>query len=114
MTLDRLPKKLQKAVYELTQDEEFQKHFAEDKVLDELTQKLNETRMKYNEAYAKYDQKVCQLVVDWLFKHRDVSFSFLRFKLTNEKMKEVFRNLLIERMKSNSEFLRLEFEDDDE
>lgn len=65
MTLNRLPENIQKEIYNLTQDEQFQKLFAEDKVLDELfgdkTPAVNSDELTYEQDY-----RICQLVANYL------------------------------------------------
>ena len=106
MTLNRLPKKFRQAVMELTENEEFQKIYAEDKVLNEVCDRKDEAMKNYNELYAKADQRACQLVVDYILEHNDITVGFFRIKLTSEKLKKFLRKCLIESMRSEGDSLR--------
>lgn len=58
MNLNKIPPDTQKLILELEEDEEFQKLFAEDKVLNELEEQGKEE---------EFDLRMCQLIADYLF-----------------------------------------------
>lgn len=95
MTLKKLPKKIVKEIEALTEDEEFQKIWGEDKELDELIEQFDLTRDAFNELSDKLEQKKCQLVVDYILDTKKFD-SILFF---SPKMKKIVRDILIKKMK---------------
>ena len=85
MNLNTLPKQIQEMIAELTTDEEFQKLFAEDKVLNELEEQGNKK---------EFDYRVCQLVVDYLITKGKIVPDGIIGKL----LLKFFRELLITTM----------------
>lgn len=117
MTLKNLPENFKKAIYELTKDEEFQKIYAEDKVLDELLDKEAKAADEYLEFYKKADQRSCQLVVDYLLEHKELCFGFFNIKLmrvTNNKILGFIRNYLINKLRDSEQRIRATIIGDDE
>lgn len=64
MNLNYLSDGMRKKVLALIEDEEFQKLFAEDNVLNELQGKQNEKMLDY---------RMCQLVVDYLISKKKIN-----------------------------------------
>ena len=80
MTLERLPEEIQKEIFNLTKDEQFQKIFAEDEVLDKLlgdtTPAVNSNTLTYQQDY-----RICQLVANYLVDNNklwDIKMNWIR------------------------------------
>lgn len=108
MILKNLPKAIQKKIQALTDDEEFQKRFSEDKELDQFDEEFTLAREAYIATFNKREQRMCQLVVDYLFEKKKIKGLDLIFP----KWKEVCKESLIRKMKEDPEKIR--YEDDDE
>lgn len=108
MTFRKLPKAIQKKIQALTDDEEFQKRFSEDKELDQFDEEYMLAREAYIATWNKREQRMCQLVVDYLFEKKKIKGLDLIFP----KWKEVCKESLIRKMKEDPEKIR--YEDDDE
>lgn len=117
MTFKYIPANFRKAIYELNKDEEFQKIYAEDKVLDELLDKEAKAAEEYLEFYKKADQRSCQLVIDYLLEHKELCFGFFNIKLmriTNNKILGYIRNYLVNKLRDNEQRIRATIMGDDE
>lgn len=64
---------LQKKIIELTEDDQFQKIYAEDYFLNEFIE---------NQQRQKIDRRTCQLVIDYLISKGKVNKSFRQFWIT--------------------------------
>lgn len=79
MNIAYAPERVKQFIYKLSDDEQFQKIFGEDKVLDELEAKRNEAKdeKQKKQIYNKMDYRVCQLVVDYMIQKKKL-VRFLR------------------------------------
>lgn len=117
MTFKYIPSNFRKAILDLTKDEEFQKIYAEDKVLDELLAKEAKAADEYLELYKKADQRSCQLVIDYLLEHKELYFGFFNLKLmriTNNKILGFIRNYLVNKLRDSEQRIRATIMGDDE
>lgn len=108
MTFKNLPKSIRKKIEALTDDQEFQKRWGEDKELDQVDEDFMLARDAYIATFNKREQRMCQLVVDYLFETKQIKGLCLLFP----KWKELAREYLIRRMKEDCEHMT--YEDDDE
>ena len=95
MTFNKLPNWIQEKIDALTEDQEFQKIWREDKELDELVEQFELTRDAFNELSDKLEQKKCQLVVDYLLDTKKIDLIIF----FSPKMKKMVRDILIKKMK---------------
>lgn len=95
MTFNRLPKNIVKKIHALTEDEEFQKIWGEDKELDELIEQYDIAKDACNTLWDKLDQKKCQLIVDYLFDTKKID-SIIFF---SPKIKKWIRDCIIKKMR---------------
>lgn len=108
MTLKNLPKSVQKKIQALINDEEFQKRWGEDKELDQLDEDFLLARDAYIATFNKREQRMCQLVVDYLFENKQIKGLNLLFP----KWKEICKESLIRRMKDDCEHITYEADED--
>ena len=74
MNLNMVPEKLAKKICNLQSDEEFQKLYGEDKILDELDEERKQHPEKNDEIYEKMNRRMCQFVVDYLLEKGQIEW----------------------------------------
>lgn len=109
MTFKKLPKAVKKKIEALTDDQEFQKRWGEDKELDQIDEDFMLAREAYIATFNKREQRMCQLVVDYLFEKKKLKGLDLIFP----KWKEICKESLIRRMKEDCEHMTYEDDEDE-